>query len=79
MTLTVIPKYEDGSYKLGITLKDTACGIGTLTFVDKETGAFGGLGHGVCSSDGEVVDIKYGADQLEAASVISLRVHYSKL
>ena len=66
MTLTVIPKYEDGSYKLGITLKDTACGIGTLTFVNKETGAFGGLGHGVCSSDGAVVAIKYG----EACNVI---------
>jgi stage IV sporulation protein B len=66
MTLTVIPKYEDGAYKLGITLKDTACGIGTVTFVSKDTGVFGGLGHGVCSADGELIDICYG----EACNVI---------
>ncbi len=59
MTLTAMPKCEDGVYKLGITLRSTASGIGTVTFIDTETGIFGGLGHGVCDSDGsELVKIK---------------------
>ncbi len=59
MTLTVIPKYDGGSYKLGVTLKNTASGIGTVTFIDPETNLFGGLGHGVCASESaELVKIK---------------------
>ncbi len=61
MTLTVIPKCEDGEYKLGVTLKRAACGIGTVSFIDPETGAFGGLGHGVCDSDsGNLVELASG-------------------
>ena len=61
MTLTVIPKCEDGEYKLGVTLKRAACGIGTVSFIDPETGAFGGLGHGVCDSDsGGLVELAAG-------------------
>ena len=48
MSITVIPKRYDNSYKLGVTLRDTASGIGTVSYIDPETKAFGGLGHGVC-------------------------------
>ncbi len=59
MSVSVIPKFEDGAYKLGITLRNTASGIGTVTFVDPETRLFGGLGHGVCDSDGsELIKIR---------------------
>ncbi len=51
MTLTVIPKYDDGAYRLGITLRKNACGIGTVTFIEPKTHLFGGLGHGVCDSE----------------------------
>ena len=61
MTLTVIPKYEDGAYRLGITLKRAACGIGTVSYINPETGEFGGLGHGVCDSDsGNLVELSSG-------------------
>ena len=61
MTLTVIPKFEDGSYKLGVTLRKLACGIGTVTFIDPETKIFGGLGHGVCEAEsGNLVEISSG-------------------
>ena len=34
---------------------------GTVTFVDPESGLFGGLGHGICDSDtGEVVEMQKG-------------------
>lgn len=37
----------DGEYKLGMWTKDSAAGIGTMTYYDPETGTFAGLGHAV--------------------------------
>ncbi len=37
----------DGGPKLGLWLRDGITGIGTVTYIDPETGAFGALGHGV--------------------------------
>ncbi len=55
------PKLTDGEIRLGITLKDGAAGIGTITYIDPETGMFGGLGHGICDSDtGEVIEMTEG-------------------
>ena len=48
-------------HSLGIELKDTAAGIGTVTYIDPETGAFGGLGHGICAPDtGEIYPMQSG-------------------
>lgn len=41
----------DGRWLMGIWLRDSISGIGTVTFCDPETGIFGALGHSV--SDGE--------------------------
>ena len=61
LTLTVTPKEKDGHYVLGITVKRPSTGIGTITFIDKNTGFFGGLGHGVCDSDsGNPIEIRSG-------------------
>lgn len=50
--LNITPaKHCDGSYKLGIWLRDGISGVGTLTFFDPATGVYGALGHGI--SDGE--------------------------
>ena len=52
---------QDGKYKIGILARDNAAGIGTVTFIDPETGMFAGLGHGICDSEtGELVPISYG-------------------
>ncbi len=32
-------------YKLGVWVKDSASGVGTVTYIDPETGRFGALGH----------------------------------
>ncbi len=59
--IEVMPTLEDGHYKLGISLRDGALGIGTVTFIDPETGAFGGLGHGICDSEsGEIISMRSG-------------------
>ena len=42
----------DGSgYKAGMWVRDSAAGVGTLTFYDPATGVFAGLGHPVCDVD----------------------------
>lgn len=52
---------EDQSYKTGIFVKDSTSGIGTITFINPVTGAFGGLGHGICdSTSGRLVSLSKG-------------------
>ena len=59
--IKIKPKENGGEYKLGLVLKDGAAGIGTITYIDPETGIFGGLGHGICDTDtGEVIDFTEG-------------------
>ncbi len=62
MTFPVTPQREkDGSFSIGVWLRDSSAGIGTVTFVDPATGAFGGLGHGICDRDtGKLVPMKRG-------------------
>ncbi len=59
--IEIRPSLVDGEYKLGLSLRDGAAGIGTVTFIDPESGLFGGLGHGICDSDtGKVVSMDSG-------------------
>ncbi len=50
---TVVPSFSESeqTYKSGLWVRDNTAGIGTITFIDPDTGAFAGLGHGIC--DGE--------------------------
>lgn len=51
---------EDGSYKLGVWVRDDTQGIGTMTYLDLN-GHFGALGHGISDSDtGNLVQIENG-------------------
>ncbi len=59
--VTPIKSVTAGTYKIGIWIKDSTAGIGTITFIDPKTGEFGGLGHGICSNDsGELLEIRRG-------------------
>ena len=42
---------SDSTYKLGAWIRDSMAGIGTVTFVDPASGAFGALGHGINDVD----------------------------
>ena len=42
---------SDGSYRLGAWIRDSMAGIGTMTYYDPESGAFGALGHGITDAD----------------------------
>lgn len=72
---TLTPAIIDGGYKAGMWVRDSSAGIGTVTFYDPETSAFGGLGHPICDCDtklplplskGTVGDVKInGCDKSE--------------
>ena len=52
---------EDGTRRLGLWLRDGVSGIGTVTYYDPETGAFGALGHGVSDeASGVLLPLKGG-------------------
>lgn len=53
---------SDGGYKLGLWVRDSAAGIGTMTFYDPKSASFAALGHGICDSDtGEIMTVSRGS------------------
>ena len=51
MTAQAVKCASDGEYKLGMWIRDSMAGIGTMTFYDPATGTFGALGHGINDVD----------------------------
>ncbi len=63
-TVTVSPVYynEGEAYKLGLWVRDSTAGVGTLTFIKPESGKYGALGHAIADYDtGETVSVSDGA------------------
>ncbi len=61
---TLKPAYcpAESRYKTGIWVRDSGAGIGTVTFILPETGAFAGLGHGICDAEtGKPIAMKRGS------------------
>lgn len=65
INVTPVISVDSGNYKIGIWIKDSSAGIGTLTFYSPATDVICGLGHGICDEDtgtllsvesGEIVD-----------------------
>lgn len=46
-------KTQKNEYKLGLWVRDSSAGVGTVTFYDPKTGNFGALGHGLTDIDTE--------------------------
>ncbi len=71
---TIVPQmsHDDSQYKLGLWVRDSTAGIGTLTFYLPETGSFGALGHGIADVDtGEL--LKVGNGSITKTSIVSVR------
>lgn len=62
---------ETNSYKVGLWVRDSSAGIGTLTFYSPATGVVCGLGHGVCDEDTEEL-LKLDSGELVTAEIISV-------
>lgn len=61
-TVELCGRQEGKKYTAGMWIRDSAAGIGTMSFCDPETKAFGALGHAICDADtGEIVPIKSGS------------------
>ncbi len=67
-----LKKENNKDYKIGLWIRDSTAGVGTLTFFDAESKKFGALGHPITDSDtNEPFLIKRG-DVLQS-SIISVR------
>ncbi len=54
-------KTSNTEYKLGLWVRDSAAGVGTVTFYEPSTKSFGALGHGITDIDTEqLIDISSG-------------------
>ena len=53
---------SDGRRKLGVWVRDSTAGVGTLTYIDPTSGAYGALGHAIVDADtGGLLDAREGA------------------
>ena len=48
---------KSGKYKIGVIIRDTLTGIGTVTYIKKDTLEFGSLGHAVCDENNQSLEI----------------------
>lgn len=70
-SVTLKAAKNDGKYKLGLMVRDSAAGIGTLTFYNPDTNKFGALGHGISDADtGKLLPVASG--EILPSSIISV-------
>ena len=63
---------EDGGIRLGAWIRDSMAGVGTLTYYDPATGAFGALGHGINDVDTSTL-MEMNDGTLYQTEIISIR------
>lgn len=72
-TAVITPQQDayDNVYRLGVWVRDSTAGVGTLTFYDQQTGGYGGLGHAITDLDtGEELSVREG--QIISSKVIDI-------
>ena len=73
-TANAVPKLssDDGEYHLGVYIRDSCAGIGTMTCIDPDDGSFVGLGHGICDlKSGRIMPLLNG--DIVGADIVSVR------
>ena len=60
ISIRVEPNVTSDGPRLGVCLRQGITGIGTITFYDPDTGAFGTLGHGVSDAAGALMSMTEG-------------------
>ena len=64
-------KTSETEYKLGLWVRDSAAGIGTMTYIEPELNSFAALGHGITDIDtGKILNISDG--QFITTKVLSI-------
>lgn len=73
LKLSVTPvKAEEEQWRLGMWLRDSVSGIGTLTFCDPETGIYGALGHSISSDTSNNKELPISQGKITDAEIISI-------
>lgn len=71
VTIKPIKSVEDNKYHLGMWVRDSTAGIGTLTFYDPKNNAFGALGHGITDIDtGALMPVENG--EIVESSILTI-------
>ncbi len=71
VSIPIIKSIVDGSNKIGIWVRDSTQGIGTMTYINPVTKEFGALGHGILDIDTkDLMLVKKGSAYL--SSVVSV-------
>lgn len=60
----------NGRYKIGVLIRDGVSGIGTVTYIEKESGRFGALGHPVAGTDTKNMQLSDG--QVYGCSIVGV-------
>lgn len=64
-------KDKSGNYKIGLWVRDSAAGVGTLTFYNEEMQSFAALGHAITDIDtGEIINTSSG--EVDNVNIISI-------
>lgn len=64
-------KDKKGKYRIGLWVRDSAGGVGTVTFYSEQTQSFAGLGHAITDIDtGEIINTSSG--EIDDVSIISI-------
>ncbi|HBC30164.1 MAG TPA: SpoIVB peptidase [Clostridiales bacterium] len=72
-TITPVQRYDSDEIKFGFWARDDIAGIGTVTFVDPETGLYSAIGHGISDSvTGNLIDIESGT--ISKANITSIKL-----
>ncbi len=50
-TAEITPALSENKYRLGLWIRDSAAGLGTMTFYEPDSGRFASLGHGICDEE----------------------------
>ena len=75
LSVSVRPRQDarDQAYRLGVWVRDSTAGVGTLSFYDPATGAFGALGHAITDLDtGVILPVSHGEVLPGSVSVMGL-------
>lgn len=61
ITIQAVRDAEDGKMKLGVWVRDSTVGVGTISYIDPQNGIYGGLGHPITDIDtGNMLSVKEG-------------------
>lgn len=73
LSITPVQRFDSEEIKFGFWARDDIAGIGTVTFVDPETGSYSAIGHGISDSEtGNLVDIESGT--ISKANITNIKL-----